>query len=273
MGGLEYLRLLSSFDLYLIQPFPLSRRGCRVTPVPTERLSRLDAITTHWSRVDDPSYFVLRYELAVRKYLTSLLKNPDEVQDVIHEVLVGILKRGLGQIKDNAGRFRDYLRTSLRHAVFQYWRKKAKTAGAETVPEDVVDEQPSAAEEMDRVWLNQWRECLLDRTWKTYKHQQDQGKITSGYYTILKLAVESPGMTSTALAARAEAELQRPIRPDTYRQLLRRARRRFAELLRDEVARTLDDPTPEALVDEFIDLGMLDYMRDYIHPKLQHKLK
>jgi len=243
-----------------------------VTPVPAKRLSRLDAITTHWSRVDDLSYFVLRYELAVRKYLASLLKNPDAVQDVIHEVLLGILKRGLGQIKGNAGRFRDYLRTSLRHAVFQYWRKQAKSTSAEAVPEDVVDAQPAPEDEMDRVWLAQWRECLLDRTWKTYKHLQDQGKINNGFYTILKLAVDYPGMTSTALAAKAEAELQRPIRPDTYRQLLRRARRRFAELLRDEVARTLDDPTPEALVDEFIDLGMLDYMRDYIHPKLQHKL-
>ncbi|MFT3880920.1 MAG: sigma factor [Gemmatales bacterium] len=97
-----------------------------MTPVPAQRLSRLDAITTHWSRVDDPSYFVLRYELAVRKYLASLLKNPDEVNDVIHEVLVGILKRGLGQIKDNAGRFRDYLRTSLRHAVFQYCARRPR---------------------------------------------------------------------------------------------------------------------------------------------------
>ena len=243
-----------------------------MTPVPVERLSRLDAITTHWSRVDDLSYFVLRYELAVRKYLTALLKNPDAVQDVIHEVLVGILKRGLGQIKGNAGRFRDYLRTSLRHAVFQYWRKQNKPTGTETVPEDMVDEQPSPEDEMDRVWLTQWRECLLDRTWKTFKHRQDQSKNNDGFYTILKLAVDHPGMTSTALAAKAEAQLQRPIRPDSYRQLLRRARRRFAELLRDEVARTLDDPTPEALVDEFIDLGMLDYMRDYIHPKLQHKL-
>ena len=62
------------------------------------------------------------------------------------------------------------------------------------------------------------------------------------------------------------------LRASSRPSVLRRARRRFAELLRDEVARTLDDPTPEALVDEFIDLGMLDYMRDYIHPKLKYKL-
>lgn len=244
-----------------------------MTPVPIKRISRLDAITTHWSRVDDLSYFVLRYEVAVRKYLTALLKNPEVVQEVIHDVLLGILKRGLGEIRNNAGRFRDYLRTSLRHAVFQYWRKQAKAPSHEHELEGLISEQPGPEAELDAIWVNQWRECLLDRTWKNFKHLQDQGKLNAAYYTILKLAVEHPGMTSTALAARAEKALNKPIRPDAYRQLLRRARRRFAELLQDEVARTLDHPTPEALVDEFVDLGILHFMKDYIHPSLRHKIE
>lgn len=243
-----------------------------MTPVPVKRISRLDAITTHWSRVDDLSYFVLRYEVAVRKYLTALLKNPEVVQEVIHDVLLGILKRGLGEIRNNAGRFRDYLRTSLRHAVFQYWRKQAKAPSNEHELESLISEQPGPEAELDAIWVKQWRECLLDRTWKTFKHLQDQGRLNAAYYTILKLAVDHPGMTSTAMAAKAELALNKPIRPDAYRQLLRRARRRFAELLQDEVARTLDQPTPEALVDEFVDLGILHFMKDYIHPSLRHKI-
>lgn len=243
-----------------------------MTPVPAKRISRLDAITTHWSRVDDIGYFVLRYEVAVRKYLMALLKNPDVVQEVIHDVLLGILKRGLGQIKGNAGRFRDYLRSSLRHAVFEQWRKQAKAASVESVLDDIVCEQPGPEDEMDRVWIMQWRECLLERTWKAFRFQHERGEVNGAYYPILRLAVDFPGMSSTAMAAKAEVELNKTIRADGLRQHLRRARRHFAELLRDEVARTLDDPTPEALVDEFIDLGILDYMRDYIHPRLRHKL-
>lgn len=236
------------------------------------RHSRLDAITTHWSRVDDLSYFALRYEVAIRKYLTALLKNPDAVQEVAHEVLVNILKRGLGEIRNNAGRFRDYLRSSLRHAVFQYWRKQTKSSTTQSELETVICEQPGPSDEIDRTWIMQWRECLLDRTWRTYKHLQDTGKIHAGFYTILRLAVDNPGLSSTGLASRAEVELKKTIRPDTYRQLLRRARRRFAEILRDEVASTLEDPSPEALVDEFVDLGILDYMRDFIHPDFRDKL-
>jgi hypothetical protein len=223
--------------------------------------------------VDDLSYFALRYEVAIRKYLTALLKNPDAVQEVAHDVIVNILKRGLGEIRNNAGRFRDYLRTSLRHAVFQYWRKQTKSSTTQSELEVVISEQTAPSDSIDKAWINEWRDCLLERTWRTFKHRQDTGKIHAGFYTILKLAVDNPTLSSTALAARAEVELKKPIRPDAFRQMLSRARKKFAELLRDEVASTLDDPSPESLVDEFVDLGILDYMRDYVHPDFRHRLR
>jgi hypothetical protein len=237
----------------------------------SKRLSRLDAITTHWSRVNDPAYFVLRYDLAIRKYLGALLKNPDAVQEVIHDVLIGILKRGLLQIRENAGRFRDYLRASLRHAVYQYWRSKQNAPQGSVGLDAVTDPDPTPEQESDRLWLMEWRACLLDRAWQALQaHQDIKG---SPYHTVLRLAVNHPNDTSLMLASRAERELKRPMRPDAFRQQLKRARRRFAEILRDEVARTLDDPTPEAIVDEFIDLGILEFMRDYIHPDLKYKLE
>lgn len=236
----------------------------------SKRLSRLDAITTHWSRVNDPAYFVLRYDLAIRKYLGALLKNPDAVQEVIHEVLIGILKRGLLQIQENAGRFRDYLRASLRHAVYQYWRSKQNLPSGDAELDSVATPDLSPDQESDRLWLAEWRACLLDRTWQALRAVEDTK--SSPYHTVLRLAVSHPNDTSLMLASRAEAMLNRPMRPDTFRQQLKRARRKFAELLRDEVARTLDDPSPEAIVDEFIDLGMLEFMREFIHPKLQYKL-
>jgi DNA-directed RNA polymerase specialized sigma24 family protein len=235
-------------------------------------MSRLDAITTHWSRVQDPTYFVLRYEVAVRKYLSALLKSPEAVQEVMHDVLLALMKRGIDQLQGNAGRFRDYLRTALRHAVFQFWRKRERSPSGAAELETVAAPTRTPSEEIDRLWLTEWRSCLLERTWKVLKNLQDRGASSGPYYTILQLAVQYPSDTSTQLAARAEAALGKPMRADTYRQQLRRARRRFAEILRDEVVNTLDDPTPEALVEEFIDLGILEFMRDYIHPNLRYKL-
>jgi len=238
-----------------------------------ENVSRLDAITTHWSRVQDPAYFVLRYETAVRKYLSALLKSPEGVQEVMHEVLISLMKRGFDQIQEtNAGRFRDYLRAALRHAVYAYWRKRERSPSFGAELDSVAAPTRSPGEEADHLWLVEWRSCLLDRTWKVLRTLQDRGSSSGPYFTILQIAVQNPSDTSTQLAARAEVQLGKPMRADTFRQQLRRARRRFAEILRDEVVNTLDDPTPEALVDEFIDLGILEFMRDYIHPNLRYKL-
>jgi hypothetical protein len=45
------------------------------------------------------------------------------------------------------------------------------------------------------------------------------------------------------------------------RQLLHRARKRFAELLLDEVARSLPTSAPDHLEQELIDLNLLHYCR------------
>ena len=44
------------------------------------------------------------------------------------------------------------------------------------------------------------------------------------------------------------------------RVLLHRARERFADLLLEEIAHSLDDPTPDALQDELADLDLLEYV-------------
>ena len=45
------------------------------------------------------------------------------------------------------------------------------------------------------------------------------------------------------------------------RQMLHRARERFADLLVEEVAQTLGDPTDERLEEELIDLELYEYCR------------
>lgn len=48
------------------------------------------------------------------------------------------------------------------------------------------------------------------------------------------------------------------------RQMLRRARLRFAEALVDEVARGLADPSPGGVADELAQLGLLDHVKDFL---------
>ena len=69
------------------------------------------------------------------------------------------------------------------------------------------------------------------------------------------------GVRSAQLAARLSAERGKPFTEDGVRQVLHRARRKFAELLVNEVARSLQTAEPGELEWELIELGLLDYCR------------
>ena len=57
------------------------------------------------------------------------------------------------------------------------------------------------------------------------------------------------------------ARLGRPLTAAGGRQMLHRARERFADRLIEEVAHSLGDPTPERLAEELIDLGLYEHCR------------
>ena len=52
-----------------------------------------------------------------------------------------------------------------------------------------------------------------------------------------------------------------PLSAEAFRKQLSRARHRFAELLINEVSRTIADVTPELLAEELHDLGLMKYVR------------
>ena len=83
-------------------------------------------------------------------------------------------------------------------------------------------------------------------------------------WTLLRLRTENPDYDSDQLANRLTQATGRPIRAEATRQQLRRARVRFAEHLLEELAWSLDDPTPANVEDELIELGLMDYVRGFL---------
>jgi RNA polymerase sigma-70 factor (ECF subfamily) len=63
------------------------------------------------------------------------------------------------------------------------------------------------------------------------------------------------------MAAQLGAQVGKPFTAGSIRQVLHRARERFAALLLDEVARTLVHPSRDDLELELIELGLLEYCR------------
>ena len=81
------------------------------------------------------------------------------------------------------------------------------------------------------------------------------------HFTVLRQRTENPTWPSARLAEELTTRLGKAVSTTTLRQMLHRAREKFAELILDEVTQSLADPTEEKLADELIVLGLIEYCR------------
>src|SRR5262249_61027564 len=78
---------------------------------------------------------------------------------------------------------------------------------------------------------------------------------------VLVVRGETRGGAAGGMAGRLGAPLGKPVTAAGVRKALQRAHAKFADLLLDEVACSLEGPTPELLRAELRDLDLLRYCR------------
>jgi RNA polymerase sigma-70 factor (ECF subfamily) len=235
------------------------------------RNRKLNNISTHWSVVRQAHtgtreevasaqrQLLERYGGAVRRYLLGMLRDPDAADDLFQEFALRFVRGDLKGADPRRGRFRDYLKGVLAHLVADHLRRRRdqpvslNPLSAELA---LVDPGPAAHE---RACLESWREELLARAWNGLAGVEFQ--TGQPFYTVLRFRAENPQMRSPEMAQRLTIQVRRPFSADGVRQTIRRARRRFAELLIDEVVHSLAEPTEEAVEQELIDLHLLPYCR------------
>jgi RNA polymerase sigma-70 factor (ECF subfamily) len=222
----------------------------------------LEQISTRWSLITDPAKFVLRYAPAIRRYLGALLHNPDDVEEVAQDFLLRVCEHQFTPEQVVRGRFRNYLKAAVRNSAVSFLRRRPRHRHDERLLRHLPgDDDPQA--EATRAWIEEWRRCLLERVWEALEDYQRRspGNLC---HTVLRLAVEHADDDSQTLAARAAERTGRPLRGDAFRKQLSRARRLFAQFLVREVAQTLEQPTPEQVEEELIDLGVLHQVQRFL---------
>jgi RNA polymerase sigma-70 factor (ECF subfamily) len=200
---------------------------------------------------------VEHYGGAVRRHLSRVLRDPEAVSELYQEVALRIMNGAFHRADPARGRFRDYLKTTIQHLICQYRREQGKR------PRLLSPEDPEPAAELpslpdpEQQFLDSWREVLLLRAWQRLA----EAELQTGrpLYTMLHFRAEHPDLRSPQMAEQLSARLGRPLTPDALRQALHRAREKFADLLLDEVAQTLDAPTAEQLEEEVLTLGLHRY--------------
>lgn len=222
----------------------------------------LDQISTRWPLIQDPARFVMRYAPAIQGYLEVFLKNPHDVEDVCQAFLLRVLQRGIVEPSALHGRFRDYLIASVRNAALAHMRRRTavsmESEQLQRLPAEVNVEFPA-----DEEWIARWRRVVLSTVWLALENHQAE-RPGSVNYTVLRTLVDHPQEDSRQLAARVSERVGQSIRPETFRKQVSRARRLFAELLLEEIARTLENPTPIAIEEELIDIGVMKYVRAFL---------
>jgi len=232
----------------------------------SEQRSRFEAISTRWSLLrqaheGSPTMagaarhgLVLRYLPAIRRYVGALLQRDQDADDVTHDVVVRLLAGDFAGADPNRGRFRDLLRVAIHNMIRNRWAQQKRRKTVDLDVGLVAEEEP----EQD-VWLPEWRQGVLDLAWKALE-QQEKDHPGSVAYTVLRLRAKHPEDSSEQLAQRLSQVVGMAVRADTLRQRLHRARLQFADLLIAEVAKGLNDPTPERIEDELIALGLVEYL-------------
>lgn len=223
----------------------------------------LAQISTRWALIRDPVQFVMRYAPAIRGYLSVFLKNPHDVEDVCQAFLLRVVERGVIEQALLHGRFRDYLIATVRNTALAHLRRRPTPTGDGTPLEEVPSPAPEVAFPDEEEWLSRWRRVVLAGAWDALdRHEREHpGNLA---HTALRALVDHPDESSQQLAARVGQLCGRTVQPEAFRKQVSRARRLFAEHLVEETARTLEDPTPERVAEELIDIGVMKYVEPFL---------
>ncbi len=200
-----------------------------------------------------------RYSGAVYRYLLGALRDPHAADDLFQDFSLRFLRGDFRNADPQRGRFRDFVKTALYHLIVDYQNRRR--AGPAPLPQqEYADPNKPDLYYSEQEFLASWRAEVLGRAWQALDEASQAGG--QSFYDVLRLRAEEPDLSSAEMAERLSAKLGRPLTPEWARQNLKRARERFADMLLDELARSLDDPSKERLEQELIDLGLHGYCQD-----------
>lgn len=239
---------------------------CEAVAPPAAIKLRLDEISTRWPELHDPLLFAMRYAPAIQAYLSAQIRVAADAEDVLQDFLLQVVQHRFHSVLREKGRFRDYLKSAVQRAIWAYHERRGRRAFEPLVEDDAQVEDGRMTLEAE--WLSAWRVCLLERAWEALA-QHEQASRRSAFYTVLRLSSEHPQLDAETLAAQASALLDRPLGAAAFRQQLCRARRQFARLLIEEVAKTLLAIEPDDVLDELRELGLFSLVRDSLPARLR----
>lgn len=202
-----------------------------------------------------------RYLEAVWHHLHQLSRDPHVADDLTQEFALKFVRGDYATLHPSRGRFRDFLTVVLRNLVIDHVRKK-HALREKPATDQIGKFAGDTSEDHDQVFIEQWRRTLLERTWEVFRSVGSQRGAL--YYTaLLKQAQDQPS-SSAALAEYLSQQTGKKVTAASARQVLCRARKMFADCLRDEVRHSLVQPqaSEEDVAEELRLLRLTKYLAE-----------
>ena len=227
--------------------------------------SRLSGITTLWSVLREAhegkgetataaqELLIRRYGEAVRRYLLAAVRDPHAADELTQEFALALVRGSFHAADPQHGRFRDYVKTVLFHLVSKYREAQKKRRAVLAPDSPALAKLAAPAHDADQAFDQACREDLLARAWDALADAHPT------YYAVLRFKTEHDQMPYAEVAAQLGRQLGKPLTADGARQAMHRARELYADLLLEEVARSLESPTLERVTEELGELNLLIY--------------
>ena len=187
------------------------------------------------------------YWPAVYGFVRRRGHSPADAEDLTQSYFVRFFEKDyLRDFRPEAGRFRTFLRASLAHFLANEWdRGMAQKRGGGKPPlsldtaraEERYELEPVERLTPELVFERQWAAAVLARCLERLRREQSAGGGQDRFEK-LKAFLSSDGASADYAVVARELSLAEP----ALRVAVHRLRKRFGELLREEVADTLGDP-------------------------------
>jgi RNA polymerase sigma-70 factor (ECF subfamily) len=215
--------------------------------------------TTRWSRViraGDPDAPLASESLAelcgaywypLYAYIRRRGHDPERARDLTQDFFARLLEKGLlAEVDPARGRFRSFLRTVCAHflANRRDWDHARKRGGGRAaLPIDAADAEGRYALELadgltpERIFDRSWALTLLGRVLERLGREYDEAGKAAAFEALRGALSGDDGAPSYATVAARLGTTEGAARVAAHR-----LRRRYGELLRQEIAATLAEP-------------------------------
>lgn len=231
--------------------------------------AREDFASTHWSVVllagtkhspqsaDALERLAQTYWYPLYSFTRRQGYGPHEAADLTQDFFSHLLAtNALAAVHPSRGKFRSFLLASLKNLLANEWNRARRQKRGGGAPVFSLDEEraegryqlePADALTPDKIFDRRWAETILGRALDRLRQECDGGEKTRRFDEVKSFLLGEKGNHSLAGAA-ARLGISLP----AVKGLVHRLRRRFRELIREEIAQTV--ARPEEIEQEIRDL-------------------